>query len=541
MGVIPGVVDISKKTVPDPPTNVSATDVGTGRAYDNGAADVTYTTPTYTGRLPITTHTITGSPGGGPTNDANSPVTITGLDTSPSGTSHTFTATATNDVGVSSASSASAAVTITSVPAAPTGVSASVVSTTSVDVAWTGQNTGGKTVSSRVITPTPSSGVNLTYTDTDLTSPIRATGTFGCGTSYTFALAATNANGTGASSSSGSITPNPNTVPATPTSVTATRTNDTTVSVDFTQSSATCATAITAYTITSSPSISLSYSAADLTPPIAVTGSFVEGTSYTFSVVAVNSVGNSGTGTSGSVTPNPFDPPAAPGNPTATRINDTTVDISFTTPASDQTITSYTITSNPSISLTRSDPNDLTSPIRVTGSFVEGTSYTFSITATSAAGTGSAGTTAGLTVNPFDPPPQPTTVTVTRTSNTVASVAWTIGASDGALTATNITSTPSVTGGLSYNTSDVTSPVAVTANYVAGQSYTFDLSFTSAYGTGTSRTSSGVTINTSAPALKRCTSAQVSVACCPSTASCGTLGLGVSCTTATNDFDEGAC
>lgn len=451
MGVIPGVVDISKKTVPDPPTNVSATDVGTARAYDNGAATVTYTTPTYTGRLPITTHTITGSPGGGPTNDAASPATITGLDTSPSGTSHTFTATATNDVGVSSASSASAAVTITSVPNTMSAPTATVQSSTVARITFTAPNTGGKS--------------------------------------------------------------------------------------------------ITGYTITSSPSISLTPSTVNSTT-IDVTGSFVSGQAYTFTIYATNANGNGvASSASSSVTPNPAATvPGAPIIGTATRVNDTTVDVAFTAPSNGgSAITSYTIQGRrvdtlASISLTRSDPNDLTSPIRVTASFVEGIEYEFRILATNAVGSGSYSAYSNdLTVNPFDAPPQPTTVTVTRTNNSQASVAWTIGASDGALTTTNITSTPSVSGGLSYTTSDVTSPVSVTANYVAGQSYTFTLSFTSAYGTGTSRTSSGVVINTSSAGLKRCTSAQVSVACCPSTASCGTLGLGVSCTTATNDFDEGAC
>ena len=43
------------------------------------------------------------------------------------------------------------------------------------------------------------------------------------------------------------------------------------------------------------------------------------------------------------------------------------------------------------------------------------------------------------------------------------------------------------------------------------------------------------------PTLRRCTSFQISIACCTSTSSCGELGAGVTCTTASGSFDANAC
>ena len=79
--------------------------------------------------------------------------------------------------------------------------------------------------------------------------------------------------------------------------------------------------------------------------------------------------------------------PDAPviGAPTVT--NTTTVSLAFTASFSKLPITSYTVTSTPSIALTTTGTS---SPVSVTGSFAAGTSYTFTITATNAAGTSSA-------------------------------------------------------------------------------------------------------------------------------------------------------
>ena len=56
-----GVISSSDRNIPDAPTIGTATDVGTARAFNNGAASVTFTAPTYTGNSPITSYTVTSA------------------------------------------------------------------------------------------------------------------------------------------------------------------------------------------------------------------------------------------------------------------------------------------------------------------------------------------------------------------------------------------------------------------------------------------------------------------------------------------------
>jgi hypothetical protein len=90
-----GTVASSVRRVPGAPTVGTATDVGTARAYNNGAAVVTFTAPASDGGSAILSYTVTSSPGGFTATGASSPLTVTGLQSS---TSYTFTVTATNSL-----------------------------------------------------------------------------------------------------------------------------------------------------------------------------------------------------------------------------------------------------------------------------------------------------------------------------------------------------------------------------------------------------------------------------------------------------------
>ena len=182
----------------DAPTIGTATDVGTGRAYNNGAASVTFTAPASNGSvLPITSYTVTSSPGGFTASGASSPLVVTGLQSS---TQYTFTVTATNAVGTSPASAASNTITATTVPQAPT-IGTATAAANSGTVAYTAGATGGAAISTFTATSSPGS---VTGTGT---SPITVSGLTN-GTSYTFTVTATNANGTStASSASNSVSP----------------------------------------------------------------------------------------------------------------------------------------------------------------------------------------------------------------------------------------------------------------------------------------------------------------------------------------------
>ena len=177
--------------IPDTPTIGTATDVGTSRAYNNGAATVTITGTAVTGG-PTTGYTVTSSPDGF-TASGTSPITVTGLS---SATSYTFTAKATNTSGSSPASTATSAITATTVPQAPTiGTFTDGGTGTTGTLSFTAGSTGGKSITGYKV-----STDGTTYTTVSgTTSPLSLTGlTPG---SYTFYLKATNANGDSSASS----------------------------------------------------------------------------------------------------------------------------------------------------------------------------------------------------------------------------------------------------------------------------------------------------------------------------------------------------
>ncbi len=175
-------------------TGVTATNSGSGRAFNNGAASVAFTPGTILGR----SYTVTSSPGGYTASGASSPITVTGLQSS---TQYTYTVISTNNYGTSAASAASAGVTATTVPQAPT-IGTATAGDTQATVTFTAGATGGSTITSFTVTSSPGS-----ITASGASSPITVTGLTN-GTAYTFTVTATNANGTSAASSaSSSITP----------------------------------------------------------------------------------------------------------------------------------------------------------------------------------------------------------------------------------------------------------------------------------------------------------------------------------------------
>ena len=179
--------------IPDTPTIGTATDVGTSRAYNNGAATVTITGNAATGG-PVTGYTVTSSPDGF-TGSGTSPVTVTGLS---SGTSYTFTAQATNSSGNSPATTATSAITATTVPQAPTiGTFTDGGDGVSGTLSFTAGATGGKSITGYKVSTDGSTYTTVSGT----TSPLSLTG-LTPGT-YNFTLKATNANGD--SSASGGV------------------------------------------------------------------------------------------------------------------------------------------------------------------------------------------------------------------------------------------------------------------------------------------------------------------------------------------------
>jgi hypothetical protein len=258
-------------TVPGAPTIGTAT-------KGNAQATVTFTAPGSNGGSAITGYTVTSSPGGITATGSASPITITGLT---NGTAYTFTVTATNANGIGPVSPASNSVTPSAVPGAPTIGTATKGNAQAIVTFTAPGSNGGSAIIGYTVTSSPGG-----ITAAGSTSPIIVTGLTN-GTAYTFTVIATNVNGTGsASSASNSVTPS--TVPGAPTIGTATAGNAQ-ATITFNAPGSNGGSAITGYTVTSSPG---GITGTGTGSPITVTGLTI-GTSYTFTVIATNANGNS--------------------------------------------------------------------------------------------------------------------------------------------------------------------------------------------------------------------------------------------------------
>jgi len=243
----------------------------------------------------------------------------------------------------------------------------------SASVTFTAQGTGGSPITSFIVTSSPGG-----LTGSGSASPVTVAGLTN-GVPYTFTVQAVNAIGTSpASAASNSVTPNtPTVVPGPPLNVVGTRGNAQ-ASIAFSAPTSNGGASITSYTVTLSPG-SLTFSGGS--SPIVATG-LVNGTSYTATVTATNSVGE-GPASAASAAFVPATVPSAPIIGTATAGN-ALAQVSFTAPASNGglSITGYVVTANPG-GLTASGPN---SPLTVLG-LTNGIGYTFTVTASNAIGT----------------------------------------------------------------------------------------------------------------------------------------------------------
>lgn len=132
---------------PNAVTNLTATDVGTGRPYNNGAASLSWTLPAAS--PPATLYTITTTPTTTTQTTTNTSLTFENL---ASGTAYTFTVVASNAAGSSQAATSSS-VTITTVPQAPSASVASgphggAIPAGNDRITFSANATGGKAISS---------------------------------------------------------------------------------------------------------------------------------------------------------------------------------------------------------------------------------------------------------------------------------------------------------------------------------------------------------------------------------------------------------
>jgi FtsP/CotA-like multicopper oxidase with cupredoxin domain len=457
-------------TAPGPPLSVTA-------VAGVASATVSWSLPTANGLSPIQSYTATASGPAGHTCPVTLPgnlsCVVTGLTP---GTSYTFTVTATNGIGTGPASAASNAVIPPTAPSPPTVVTA-VGGNAQAVVSWgLPLSNGGSAILSYTATASGGGGQscpvtlpgNLTCTVTGLTN----------GTSYTFTVTATNGAGTSlASPQSNAVTPVA--VPGAPTAVVAVAAN-TLATVSWTAPAANGGLAITGYTVTSSPGGRTCATSGALSCNVTL---LANGTPYSFTVTATNSFGT-GPASLASNTVIPATVPTAPRSVSAAAGASTAM-VAWSTPASDggMPVTGYTVVSSPG-GLGCTTTGALT--CTVTG-MTKGTTYTFTVTATNAVGTGpSSVATAG--VSPTSLSDGPTAVIATA-GNTSALVSWTAPANPGgsAITAYTVTSLP---GGLTCGTTGLTS--CTVTGLTNGVSYMFWVTATNAVGTGPAGVSNSV-------------------------------------------------
>ena len=353
--------------VPGAPSGVK------GAGY-NTAVVVTWTAPRTDGGSPITGYAVTASPGGTTCSTAGAlSCKVSGLT---NGTPYTFTVRAGNAVGQGPASPASSPVTPNpGPPFAPTGVSAT-RGDLSATVAWKVPDANGSPISGYTVTSSPESKACTTTTQlscavTGLTN----------GRAYTFTVAATNGLGTGpASTASNSVTPAG--LPLAPAGVQATPFNSSAL-VSW-AAAADNGSPITGYTATAAPGGMTCSTTGALSCTVA---GLANGTPYTFTVTATNSVGTGpASAPSAVVAPKPV--PGAPGAVSALGTDASAV-VTWAAPIAGggSPITGYTVTSAPDGRTCVWTAGPLACTV---SGLTNRTPYTFTVTATNSVGTGPA-------------------------------------------------------------------------------------------------------------------------------------------------------
>ena len=459
-------------TAPAAPTLTS-----TSKSYE--AVFVYWMTTGDNGGSPVTSYTVTSSPGGFTCTDTARLGTckVSGLT---GGTEYTFSVTATNAIGTSAASTPSAAVIplTPTLPAKPTNVRGVFTTALGMVVYYNAGSTGGAAISSYTVTSSPGG-----ITCTSATTSCAYTG-LTAGTAYTFTVTATNKVGT-SETSLASAAATPLSVTGAPTGVSvalvpAAYPGAFVATVSWTAPASNGGSPISYYTATLSTGSSCNAFSGATSCVVTV----ATGTSFTATVVAQNQIGLSAA-SSPSATILAAAVPTAPTN-VAGVSGDSQIVVSFSESTSNGSpITGYTVTSSPG-SFTCS-PTVLTGRVScvVTG-LTNGTSYTFTAVANSALGS-SLASTVSVSIVPSPTIPVPTDFVVAA-GNGQATASWKAVTPPTGLTITSYT-VKATYGAQTYTcTTSTTSCTVTTPN--TGFFYYFTVKATGSFGVSSATSTS---------------------------------------------------
>ena len=229
-----------------------------------------------------------------------------------------------------------------------------------------------------------------------------------------------------------------------------------------------------------------------------VTG-LTQGTTYTFTVTATNSLGTSDPSSRSNPVTVPG-PPTAPTNVAAAAQPNGTVTVSWTDPPNPGSpITGYTVTPNPACpSCTGKSVSSGSATSTNIGGLTSGAAYTFTVTATNAIGT-SPQSAASNSVTTPTVPGAPAIGTATAGTGQ-ATLTWTAPGSNGGSAITGYTVTPYVGGSAQTPQTFVsTATTEVVTGLTNGTSYTFKVAAINGVGTGSMSSASNAVTPATVP------------------------------------------
>lgn len=469
----PVLVRFDRSTPPSAPQAVSA-------LASAGSVAVSWASPASDGGWPITSYGVSASPGGAgctvtvSTGDEPLTCSVGGLS---NGVDYSFSVAAKTVAGVGAA--ATVVGRPRTVPSAPGSVTAD-PGDGSASVSWAvPASDGGAPITGYSVTASPG-GSSCSTTVGVTPNPLSCVvGGLSNGTSYTLAVRAVNVAGSGAA---GSTSATPRTVPSAPQNLAAVPGNSS-VTASWSAPSSSGGAAVTGYTVTASPGGAACSTTVGVTPnPLscAISG-LTNGTTYVLSARAHNPAGT-GSATTASAVPRTV--PSTPTSVTAVA-GDGSATVSWGAPTSDggAAVSGYTVTASPGGANCSTTVGVTPNPLAcVVGGLSNGTTYTFAIRASNAAGLGAPASTSAT---PRTLPSAPQNVQAVPADGAVT-VSWSAPATDGgaAITGYTVTASP---GGLSCATTVGSTPDPLTcavSGLTNGTAYTLSVRAVTDVGAG---------------------------------------------------------